>query len=123
MGCEKCSGSCGNCSGCSGCGRELVLTQPEIEILHTLGQVAFLPVARRADSMEPIYLEQGQPERNTPVLQSLESKGLISLDFDKPLQGFDDSAYRAYPLRGSMALTARGQEVLLQLELLGIQPE
>ena len=54
------------------------------------------------------------------LLQCLEKKGLISLDFDKPLRGFDESAYAAYPIRGSMALTERGQKVLELMEYQGL---
>ena len=50
----------------------------------------------------------------------MEKKGLISLDYDKPLKGFDDSAYSAYPIRGSMALTERGQLVLDLIERQGV---
>lgn len=111
----------GNCGACSGCAWELVLTQPEIDFLRELGQLAFLPVARSLGDPTPVYLEEG-PERQTHyslLLQILEKKGLISLDFDKPLRMFDDSAYAAYPIRGSMALTERGQKVLETLEYQG----
>ena len=47
----------GNCASCGGCAKELELTQPEIDMLFTLGQIPFLPVARRADDPTPIYLE------------------------------------------------------------------
>lgn len=118
-----CNGCSGNCKSCSGCARELVLTPKEVQMLDKLGQVPFLPVARRLDSMMPIYLEEGDMEENGLVLQCMEKKGLICLDYDKPLQGFDDAAYRSYPLIGSMALTARGQEVLELLQLQGAVEE
>lgn len=112
-----------NCAGCSGCGKSLSLTEAEIEMLRTLAQIPFLPVARRADSETPVYLEDEKhtKEEYSMILACLEKKGLISLDFDKPLSGFDDSAYKAYPIRGSMALTARGQTVVELLELQGIE--
>ena len=109
-----------NCASCSGCARELTLTQPEIDFLNRLAQYAFLPVARKLGDLEPIYLEEGDPDQMGMILQVLEKKGLISLDFDKPLRGFDESAYAAYPIRGSMALTRRGQTVLELLEYQGI---
>lgn len=112
----------GNCSACSGCARELVLTEQEIEFMNTLGQYAFLPVARKMGDLTPVYLEDGDPEQMSLLLQVLEKKGLISLDFDKPLRGFDESAYTAYPIRGSLALTERGQKVLELLEYQGIHP-
>ncbi len=117
-------GHCGgDCAGCSGCGRELVLTEKEIAFLRTLGQIPFLPVAREMGQEMPIYLEAGDREEMGLLLQCLEKKGLISLDFDKPLRGFDESAYGPYPIRGSMALTERGQNVLEMLEYQGFQPE
>ena len=110
----------GNCASCSGCARELVLTENEIEFLKELGQIPFLPVARKMGDLEPVYLESGEPEEMRLLLQCLEKKGLISLDFDMPLKGFDESAYAAYPIRGSMALTERGHKVLELMEYQGI---
>ena len=110
----------GNCASCSGCARELELTSPEIEFLNTLAQYAFLPVARTMGDLTPVYLEEGEQEGMSLLLQCLEKKGLISLDYDKPLKGFDMSAYTAYPIHGSMALTERGQKVLELLDYQGI---
>ena len=117
MGCN------GNCGACSGCARELVLTQKEVEFLNTLAQVAFLPVARSMGDLTPVFLEEGDREEMSLLLQVLEKKGLISLDYDKPLRQFDESAYAAYPIRGSMALTERGQKVLELMEYQGIYSE
>ena len=113
----------GNCGSCSGCARELVLTQKEIDFLNVLGQYAFLPVARTMGDLTPVYLEEGDREEMSLLLQILEKKGLISLDYDKPLAGFDEAAYAAYPIRGSMALTERGQKVLELMEYQGITAE
>ena len=113
----------GNCASCSGCARELVLTGKEIEFLNNLGQYAFLPVARSMGDLTPVYLEDGDREEMSLLLQCLEKKGLISLDYDKPLRQFDESAYAAYPVRGSMALTERGQKVLELMEYQGIYTE
>ena len=110
----------GNCASCSGCARELVLTQTEIDFLNTLAQYAFLPVARSMGDLIPVYLEGGDREEMSLLLQCLEKKGLISLDYDKPLKNFDDSAYSAYPIRGSMALTERGQLVVEMLQTQGL---
>lgn len=117
-------GNCsGNCASCSGCARELVLTQKEIDFLNMLGQYAFLPVARSMGDLTPVYLEDGDPEEMSLLLQCLEKKGLVSLDYDKPLSGFDTAAYAAYPIQGSMALTERGQKVLELMEYQGIGAE
>ena len=114
-------GSCsGNCGTCSGCARELVLTEKEIEFLNLLGQYAFLPVARSMGDLTPVYLENGDREEMSLLLQCLEKKGLISLDYDKPLSGFDMAAYSAWPIHGSLALTERGQKVLELMEYQGI---
>ena len=122
----SCNGNCGSCCGsCGGCARQLVITPQELEFLEELGQVAFLPVARKMGDLEPVYLEAGEEQREfySLILQCLEKKGLISLDYDKPLGGFDDSAYSAYPIRGSIGLTERGQKVLEMVELQGISEE
>ena len=117
-------GNCGgNCGSCSGCARELVISEKELEFLRTLGQIPFLPVARKMGDLDPVYLESGDPEEMSLILQCLDKKGLISLDFDKPLKGFDEAAYAAYPIRGSMALTERGYKVLELLEYQGITGE
>ena len=129
MGCNGNCGSCGGCSGgcgsCGGCARDLVITEMELDFLRELGQVAFLPVARRMGDLEPVYLEAGESKKEeySLLLQCLEKKGLISLDYDKPLKGFSEAAYSAYPIQGSMGLTERGQKVLELLEYQGIPEE
>ena len=98
------------------------LTQEEIDFLLALGQFAFLPIARRADDMVPVYLEDDRYSRETYslILQVLEQKRLISLDYDKPLLNFDAAKYTAFPVKGSAALTERGQKVVELLEIEGI---
>lgn len=117
---STCSGNCDQCGGCAG---ELVLSQPELDMLSQLAENAFLPVARAAADSSPVYLEQQEQtvETYSLILICLEKKGLISIDFDKPLQGADMSAYGGYPIHGSMALTARGQEVLDIVEKQGVR--
>ena len=115
----------GNCAGCSGCGKALELTQGEVDLLNTLAQIPFLPVARKAGDMIPVYLEDSDfpQEEYSLILQVLEKKGLVSIDYDAPLVGADMSAYKAYPVHGSIALTAGGQTVVEQLEKQGIIEE
>ena len=112
----------GNCGSCGGCAKTLLLSDGEIGFLNTLGQIPFLPVARKADDMTPVYLEDTDhtKEEYSLILQVLEKKGLISLDYDKPLKGFDMRAYSAYPVHGSMALTLTGQTALETLERQGL---
>lgn len=117
---KSCNGSCGTCGGCA---RELVLTQQEAAFLEKLGQIPFLPVARNMGDLTPVYLEEGDLAENALLLQCLEKKGLISLDYQLPLPGMDQGAYAAYPIRGSMALTQRGQQVLELLEYQGFSGE
>ena len=116
---KTCSGNCGSCGGCA---RELTLTEGELHLLDTLSEIPFLPVARKMGDLEPVYLEENRysPEEYSLILQCLEKKGLISLDYDKPLKNFDDSAYAAYPIRGSMALTQRGQLVVEMIARQGL---
>lgn len=116
-GCKNCSGNCQSCTGCSGA---LTLTEGEIAILQQLGQIPFLPVARKTDDMTPIYAEHPGKEYSL-ILQCLEKKQLISIDYDVPLKGCDNAAYGNYPVRGSFALTARGQQVLELLEIQGAE--
>ena len=122
----SCKGNCGSCCGsCGGCARELVIAPQELAFLEELGQVAFLPVARKMGDLEPVYLEEGEARREEYrlLLQCLEKKGLISLNYDKPLGPAAEAAYAAYPIRGSMALTERGQKVLELMEYQGIAAE
>ena len=117
---SKCGNCGGNCSSCTGCGSALSLTEEEIKILEQLGQVAFLPVGRTMGDLTPIYREDPEKaEENSLILQCLEKKGLISLDYDKPMMRISDAWYAACPIPGSMALTQRGQQVLELLEYQG----
>ena len=120
--CETCGG-CGSCGSCGGCARSLVLTAKELDLLLCFAQFPFLPVARKAFDETPVYLESGDPAENAALIACLEKKGLIDIDYHQPLERFDYSAYAAYPLHGSMALTQRGQDVLDTIDLQGIDPE
>ena len=121
---SDCKGGCGGCCGnCGGCGSTLVLTPEEITMLRQLGQIPFLPVARSASSVDPVYLEEGEltPEQSSQALQRMEKRGLISIDFDQPLKGGYSPAYDAYPFKGSIALTILGQQALDLLEIQGVE--
>lgn len=110
----------GNCSACAGCGRALELTEGELEFLRVLGELAFLPVGRFPEENRPVFPEN-PAETVSLVLRCLEKKGLISLDYDRPLKGCKTPNYTAYPIRGSMALTERGQQVLELMEIQGVE--
>ena len=117
---SKCGSCCGNCGGCGGA---MELTAGEIRMLSKLAEIPFLPVARKMGDDIPVYLEDQEEtvEQYGLILQCMEKRGLISIDYDQPLAGFDDAAYAAYPIRGSFALTARGQQVVELLEIQGIE--
>ena len=106
MSCSK------NCSGCNGCGGPMELTELEVRLLALLGQVAFLPIARKADSEYPICQELPgySPEDTGLALACLEKRGLTDLSYDTPLKGADMSAYAGYPVYGSVGLTEKGQQ-------------
>lgn len=114
----------GNCGGCSGCGSGVLeLTKGEIELLRRFAQVPFLPVARQPGSEMPVCLEEGISSIRAldAVIAALSQKRLIRLDYDMPLSNFDYKGYEPGLLRGSMALTARGQEAVDWLEIQGIE--
>lgn len=124
---SKNCGECGGCPGgagcgagsgaCGGCGGALVLTEAEIALLRRFGEIPFWPLARRADTEDPVCLED---DAMTPeALSALALKGLIRLDFDLPLTNFDYAPYARYPHHGSMALTAAGQCAVEILEVQG----
>ena len=116
---SKCGSCCGNCGGCG----PMELTAGEVKMLLKLAQIPFLPVARKMSDDIPVYLEDNDEtvEQYSLILQCLEKRGLISIDYDQPLAGFDAAAYAAYPIRGSFALTARGISVVELLEINGIE--
>ena len=41
-------------ASCGGCGASLTLSVPELQFLEKLGQIPFLPVARKAYDMLPV---------------------------------------------------------------------
>ncbi|MBQ7801973.1 MAG: hypothetical protein IJ375_06595 [Oscillospiraceae bacterium] len=118
--CKNCSGGCGGCGGCSGA---MELTEGEIGMLRTLAQIPFLPVARRMDDDVPVYLEETDrsPAEYSLILQCLQKRGLIDIDYSQSISGFDYHGYAAYPVRGSFALTARGQQAVEWLEYQGAE--
>lgn len=119
---ENCKGCSGGCGGCSGCGKCLELSRGELDLLRALGQYSFLPVARKADDMTPVYREETDysEAEYSLFIQLLEKKNLIYLDYT-PLKGAKMGLYPEFSVHGSMALTERGQQVLDLLELQGIE--
>lgn len=111
-----CNGDCGGCGGC----KEMELAPLEVELLQLLGQVAFLPVARKGEYPVCKELACADPEQAGLALACLEKRGLVDLCYDAPLKGVDMGAYADYPLLGSAGLTARGQQVVDLMEIQGI---
>ncbi len=120
--CKSCGGCGGGCGGCNGCAKELTLSPGEVALLQALGQYSFLPVARKAEDMTPIYREETAytEAEYSLFIQLLEKKQLIYLDYT-PLSGAYMGLYPEFPVHGSMGLTQRGQQVLELIELQGIQ--
>ncbi len=115
-GCGRCCGSCGGCQP----NNDLYLTEPELSLLQQFAQQPFWPVARRADDLNPVFLEGKDTSSDQAALQLLAQKRLIRIDYDLPLSNFDYALYQAYPHKGSMALTALGIEVLELLDIQGV---
>ena len=118
--CKSCNGGC--CEGCGGCKGDILLSEGEIHLLQALGQYSFLPVARKADDMTPVYREETDytEEAYSLFITLLEKKQLIYLDYT-PLSGANMGQYQDFPVHGSMGLTKRGQQVLELLEIQGIE--
>lgn len=115
--CTSCTGCNGGCPGCGGCDYSLTMTQPEIDFLRRLAQTPFLPVGRELGEETPVFENNAAM---TPVLQVLEKKNLISIDYRQPLKGCAEEWYLSCPVQGSLALTERGQKVLDLIDYQGI---
>lgn len=96
-----------NCGGC--CSKQeqgpISLSKDEIEILLELKEFTYLPISEfvmsssenhhiRFSSLAPVYIRTLKDSMETVkkignVLKELEKKGLISLDYDISLQGYD----------------------------------
>ena len=120
---RECTQSCSSCGRCENCGNCLTLNEGELHVMQLLAEIPFLPIARKADSADPIYLEDQcySTEEYSLILQSLETKKLITLDYNLPIKGFHNDRYNSYPIVGSFALTARGQHILELIDLQGIE--
>lgn len=94
------------------------LSPMERDLLRQLAVTPFLPVASNGTFPVCRELEMPTPQVGN-LLQKLESRGLIRIDLDLPLAGCSYEDYGEYPLHGSLALTALGQETLDDMEILG----
>ena len=118
---------CGKCcaGGCTGCaGGVLQLSREEYGFLLGFAQLPFLPAAAKQSSGPPVCIAGTGGEAVSPkTIASLVERGLIRVDYDIPLLNFDYGEYRDYPLHGSMALTAFGQEIIELMEIQGVEVE
>ena len=106
--CTSCGGCAGGCGGCRS--HVLLLTEPELRLLRQFAELAFLPAACTRTDETPVYLDGSENRAQTSAaILALQIKRLISVDFALPLKGFDYTGYEAWPIRGSMALTAAGR--------------
>ena len=122
---------CGGCGGCGKCcGRPL--SEGARAFLSELAQTPFLPVYRCTlpdgfliGPLCVLTVEPSLPEllRGAESIEELAQRGLVSVDFDIPLQnaeaeGREQAVVRAHFSEavalesGSMALTAKGQEAV-----------
>ena len=110
-----CGGNCagcpgGGCSGCAGKGGAITLHPAEIDILRELAVCPFLPVGLNSRTGEPFCLE----------FPDMEKRGFIRIDYDSPLAGGAYEGYEVCFRRGSLALTAKGQDVIERLAVQGV---
>ena len=103
-------------AGCGGCG-DIYLTGKALELLEALGEYAFLPLGQRDG--KPVYIA-GDGEVFSNAVTALKLNGLITADYDIPLEGFDYKDYVNCTKLGSMALTARGQAALEAVDTQGV---
>lgn len=101
--------SCGGGCGCGGHqSSEIQISEEEIEVLKQLAQTPYLPLTRfilkssKSDHLEsvalaPVFLNDRTDSMETvkrmgTVLKALESKELITLDYEEPLENgnYDD---------------------------------
>lgn len=99
---------CGKCGGHCGC-HSLALTEREQAFIRCLKQLPFLPVAQfilhstksehlEAVALAPVYILDAEDtiehiKETGALLRELEEKGLITLDYEVPLQDFDYQVY------------------------------
>ena len=122
-GCGGCGGSCGSCGGCGGCGtNELILSPKEVELLMRFGEIPFYPVVRSLRTDTAVILDEAlSGSEYADALKTLELRGLVSVDCRIPLSGCDYSGYGPEYDHGSAALTAAGQRITEQIEILGVE--
>lgn len=113
----SCSSSGSGCGGCSGADLppsdknplEVHISPEEEQFLKKLAQSPFLPIVQYVMTssksehltnmaLSPVFLETGSESLDEikalgDIILDLEERSIISLDFDTPLEGTDESIY------------------------------
>ncbi|QAT42349.1 hypothetical protein [Aminipila luticellarii] len=122
------------CGGCC-CGHHettIQLSEEEIEILTELAQTPYLPLAQfvlkssqsshlESVALAPVYLHDRNDSMDTvrrtaDVLKALEAKGLLTLDYEEPLENGDYTDYSdstLYAYFKETVMQAKGKENFL----------
>lgn len=153
-----CTGNCATCAGCSSTSND-TLDLGELALMFELMETPFLPLCRftmvkageedtvRVTALAPVYFNaldttMEEAKQIGEALIHLEEKGIITLDYDKPLDNYDYNEYKNSDLykmlqetvaegkgkedflcdtaiieTGSMALTAKGRAVIEYLSV------
>ena len=91
----------------------LELTDGEAYILLRLSEIPFLPVGKNKETTLPVsYFCDMESGKMTDSILGLKVKRLITVDYNKPISGYDYSEYKECSLKGSMAFTETGQKAL-----------
>ncbi|MBQ6756183.1 MAG: hypothetical protein IJP43_04480 [Oscillospiraceae bacterium] len=98
---------------------EIQLTEREMRLLDFFRTEPFMPVVRRISLDTPYLILAGEDYSDS--LMWLQLKGLVDIELSAPVEGGDYSVYPESAVRGSASLTARGQEALDSLDILGAQ--
>lgn len=99
---------------------EIPLTERELRLLELFRTAPFMPVVRRLSTDTPfLLLEDGD---YSDELMWLMLKGLVDIDLSRPVAGCGYEDYPPRSARGSASLTAKGQDALDSLDLMGVLP-
>lgn len=115
MSCENCH-ACDRCAGCAGCQQNAALNPLEYALLDVFSVTPFLPVAIDRQSGQALLLDpELEKAAASLALRLLQRRGYVQVSSDLPLQNASYHGYEDWK-HGSVALTARGQDMLDRLE-------
>ncbi len=104
---------------CCGCGNTVYLTEKECRILSLFAEFSFLAVGLKKEGAFPMLLSE--KDDGGKELFMLKMKGLVDIDYDQPLVGFDYAPFSTFARLGSAALTEKGMDVLDAIDVVGIR--